>query len=50
MLKSPDAVRVIRDHFAGLEGKDPQDYLDECEVKVLDDGSVQFQQERPRAE
>jgi hypothetical protein len=45
-----DAMRVIRDHFAGLEGKDPQDYLDECEVKVLHDGSVQFKQERPWVE
>jgi hypothetical protein len=45
-----DAMRVIRDHFGGLEGKDPQDYLDECEVKVLDDGLVQFKQERPWVE
>jgi hypothetical protein len=41
---------VIRDHFAGLEDKDPQDYLNECEVKVLKDGSVQFKQERPWVE
>jgi len=45
-----DAMQVIRDHFAALEGKEPQNYLDECEVKVLDDGSVQFKQERPWVE
>jgi hypothetical protein len=45
-----DAIQVIRDHFAGLEDKDPQDYLNECEVKVLKDGSVQFKQERPWVE
>jgi hypothetical protein len=42
-----DAMRVIRRHFAGLEGHDPREYLDECEVKVVADGSVQFKQERP---
>ncbi|HEY4221344.1 MAG TPA: hypothetical protein VGO62_08370, partial [Myxococcota bacterium] len=44
------AMKVIRDHFAALEGKKPEDYNDECETKVLADGSVQFKQERPWVE
>jgi hypothetical protein len=45
-----DALQVIRSHFAQLEGRHPEEYLDECEVKVLKDGSVQFKQERPWVE
>jgi hypothetical protein len=42
-----DAMRVIRAHFARLDGRPEDDYLDECEVKVLSDGTVQIKQERP---
>jgi hypothetical protein len=28
-----DAMRVVRRHLARSEGRDPRDYLDECEVK-----------------
>jgi hypothetical protein len=44
------AMAVIREHFAGLEGRAPADYVDECEIKVLADGSVQLKQERPWVE
>jgi hypothetical protein len=44
------AMKVIRDHFAKLEGKDPNSYNDECETKILADGTVQFKQERPWVE
>jgi hypothetical protein len=44
------AMSKIRDHFAALEGKAPEAYIDECETKVLADGSVQFKQERPWVE
>ena len=43
-------MHVIRDSFAALEGKNPDDYVDECETKVLEDGKVQFKQERPWVE
>jgi len=44
------AMRVVRAHFAGLEGRAPEDYVDECEIKVLADGTVQLKQERPWVE
>jgi Pyruvate phosphate dikinase, AMP/ATP-binding domain len=50
IMATYDAMQIIRDHFAALEGKDASDYLDECEVKVLRDGEVQFKQERPWVE
>lgn len=45
-----DAMNVIRDHFAALDGKRPEEYIDECEVKVTDKGQVLFKQERPWVE
>ncbi len=45
-----DAMHIVRDHFAALEGKRPEEYVDESEIKVLDDGNVMFKQERPWVE
>jgi hypothetical protein len=44
------AMKVVRAHFAALEGKAREDYVDECETKVLKDGTVQLKQERPWVE
>ncbi len=44
------AMHVIRDHFAKLEGKVPEQYQDECETKITADGKVLFKQERPWVE
>ena len=41
------AMKVIREHFAKLEGKAPEKYLDECETKITSDGKVLIKQERP---
>jgi hypothetical protein len=44
------SMKVIREHFARLEGKAPEAYLDECEIKVTAKGEVLFKQERPWVE
>jgi hypothetical protein len=41
-----ESMRKIRLHFAGLDGRAPDDYLDECEVKITTAGRVLFKQER----
>lgn len=45
-----EAMHVLRDHFAVLDGTKPEDYIDECEVKVTEKGEVLFKQERPWVE
>jgi transposase len=47
IMAAYDAMRVVRSHFARLEGLRPESYLDECEVKILATGAVQLKQERP---
>jgi hypothetical protein len=42
-----DTMKLLRDHFAGLQGIDPADYQNECEIKVTEKGQVLFKQERP---
>ena len=41
------AMKVIRDHFAKLEGKVPEQYIDEIEAKITSSGQLLIKQERP---
>lgn len=41
-----EAMRKLRPHFAELDGRAPEDYLDECEVKITAAGRVLIKQER----
>lgn len=41
-----EAMRKIRPHFAGLDGRAAEEYLDECEVKITAAGRVLIKQER----
>jgi hypothetical protein len=43
-------MKTVRDHFARLEGKAPEKYVDECEIKITPRGEVLFKQERPWVE
>lgn len=45
-----DTMQVLRDHFATLHGLAPEAYINECEVKITEDGKVLFKQERPWVE
>ncbi len=44
------AMKVIRNHFAKIEGKVPEQYVDECELKITSEGKVLIKQERPWVE